>query len=155
MIKKLYRMNLRHPLLPVQLPDSIHIEAYYPSQHHEKIRHVFGEAFGESPWPVDWEKFKGYDPQGIFVARDSITDKPVGFVISFSRGDYGYISVVSVIPAYQRQGIASALVNRAVDYLGSLNLDVFKVDAYVDSVPAVETYRKLGFEIERMFEDKD
>ena len=148
-------MILRYPLLPVHIPDSIHIGEYSPTQHHEKIRYVFGEAFGESPWPEDWENFTGYDPHGIFIAKDHIQDKMVGFATSFSRGDYGYIGVVAVIPAYRRQGIASALVQRAIEYLRTLDLNVFKIDAYVDSTPAVETYRKLGFEIESMFDNKD
>ncbi len=70
-----------------------------------------------------------------------------GFALSFRRTGFGYISVVGVVPEYRRLGIASALVGSAVDYLGSLGLDLVRIDAWEDAPAAVAAYRSLGFEI--------
>lgn len=151
--EKFYRMVLTHapPLRP--LPGSISIESYWKTQHSEQIRHVYAQAFEREPWPKDWDSFEEFDPKGVFVARHCPTDRVVGYVIGFKRGEMGYISVVAVIPDFQRQGIASSLVNAAIKYLHSLQLYTIKIDAFVDSTPAVETYRSLGFEVEGTFED--
>ena len=79
----------------------------------------------------------------------------MGYVICFRRRDIGYISVVAVAPAFQRKGIASALVHTAIDYLHSLQLFTIKIDAFVDSTPAVKTYKALGFKVESTFEDDE
>ena len=128
------------------------IEPYSQGEHSEQIRRVYGEAFDDEPWPQDWASFDEFDPNGVFVARDYVAERVVGYVICFKRGEIGYVSVVAVTPAFQRQGIASALVHTAVEYLRSLHLDTVKIDAFVDSIPAVETYKSLGFEIESTFE---
>jgi len=149
---KLFRMKRYGPPTPRTPPPQIRIVPYSPEQHHEAIRYIYSEAFGEEPWPADWDAFDEFDPKGIFVALHAQAGKPVGYVISFKRRDFGYISVVAVIPEFQRQGIASAMISAAVDYLQSLHLRKVIIDVYVTNTPAVEAYKKMGFRVVETFE---
>jgi len=135
------------------LSPRINIVPYSPEQHHEAIRYIYSAAFGEEPWPADWDEFDEFDPKGIFVALNAQAGKPVGYIISFKRRDSGYISVVAVIPEFQRQGIASAMISTAVDYLQSLYLNEVAIDVYVTNIPGVEAYKKMGFRVVETFEE--
>jgi mycothiol synthase len=145
-MKKLLRMELTTSLPDVAPPAGVSIVPYRAALHHTLIPGVYAAAFAEDPWPAAWDHIAEFDPQGVFLALDDGTQEPVGFAICFRRRDFGYISVVAVLPAYRRRGIASALVRTAVAYLHSLGLDTVRIDAYEESVPAVETYTKLGFQ---------
>ncbi|MFC1746187.1 GNAT family N-acetyltransferase [Candidatus Riflebacteria bacterium] len=130
---------------------SIDIVPYSKASNHVEIPHLYAQAFGETPWPLHWDEFDGFDPQSVFMAKDCSTGKTVGFVIGFRRDDFGYISVVAVIPAFRRRNIATALIKEAIEYLGSLQLTEIMIDVEVENYAAVEVYRKLGFEILRTF----
>ena len=153
--KKLYRMVLDNPSVSPRPYASFDIEPYSRSRHHNEIRRIYGEAFEKEPWPESWDSFEEFDPKGIFLAQDSSSRQWIGFVVSFERDGYGYISVVAVIPPFQRRGIASALVRKAIEYFRSLHLRTVKIDAYVESTAAVETYKSLGFVVESTFDDRD
>ena len=94
---------------------------------------------------------KKHGSGGVFVAEDG--GDLVGFSICFRRGEHGYVSVVAVVPTHRRRGIASALVGRAVGYLRSAGVATVRIDAYVDALAAVATYRSLGFEVYERVDD--
>jgi ribosomal-protein-alanine N-acetyltransferase len=135
---------------PVMIPGVV-VRRWDRERDHRRIRAVYGAAFGHEPWPDDWDAFDQFDPDGVFVAE--ISGDAAGFVICFRRGDYGYISVVGVVPEHRRRGIASALVGRAVGYLRSLGVHAVRIDVYVDAPAAVATYRSLGFRVYETAED--
>ena len=151
----LYRMVLRNHDDEYTLSDSIVIRRYCPKSHHEVIRSVYGRSFAEPSWPSDWDKFDEFDAKGVFIAEDIRTPEVIGFILSFRRFDYRYISVVAVAPEYHQQGVGSALVKTAIRYLHGLNLQTIRIDAFVDATPAVNLYRKVGFQVEAIFEDKE
>jgi len=156
MKRSLYRMLLRGDITEYAPPrPAIIIRHYSAKRHHESIRSVYGRSFGTDPWPSDWDRFDEFDPDGAFVAEDAETAEAVGYVLSFRRADYGYISVAAVAPEHHRRGIGFALVKTAVRYLRGLGLREIRIDAYVDSTPAVNLYRKVGFEVEKTFEDEE
>ena len=150
---KLFGMKLCGTPTPRNPPPQISIVPYSPALHHEVIRYIYSEAFGEDPWPADWDAFDEFDPKGVFVASHAQTERSVGYVISFQRRDFGYISVVAVIPGFRRQGVASAMISAAVDYLRSLHLREVAIDVYVTNTAAVETYKKMGFRVIETFEE--
>jgi ribosomal protein S18 acetylase RimI-like enzyme len=141
---RLLRMERTTALPVLSPPAGICILPYCADLHQEYIPSLYAASFGEDPWPADWDQFDEFDPQGVFLA---VEEEPVGFAICFRRSDFGYISVVAVLPAYRRRGIASALVGTAIRYLRSLGLDTVRIDAYEASVPAVRTYEQLGFRV--------
>ncbi len=157
-----YRMLRQIPDYPVdQLPDppiaglpaNITIIPYDPALHHEVVPQVYAAAFGEPPWPADWEAIPEFDPGGVFLAISTNSGAAVGFVVSFMRRAFGYISVVAVVPAWRRQGIASALIAAAAGYLLGKKPAYLRIDVEASNAAAVKAYEKLGFEIESVFED--
>jgi ribosomal protein S18 acetylase RimI-like enzyme len=155
-LRPLLRMERAASGLAATVPPGISIVVYEPATHHSIIPGMYAAAFGRPPWPNDWDEFGEFDPAGVFVAEPAEGDRFAGFLISFCRGDFGYISVVAVVPGYQRRGIASSLVARAVERSESLGMTKVRVDAWEDSPAAVLTYRQLGFEVyERKMEEDD
>jgi ribosomal protein S18 acetylase RimI-like enzyme len=155
MKRMLYRMVLCKDARGGELPLCVQVQQYDAKRHHEAICHAYSRSFGEAAWPPDWDKFDEFDPKGAFVAEDAGTTEVVGYLLSFRRGDHGYISVVAVVPEYQRQGVGSALVWAAIGYLRGLGMKMVKIDAFVDATPAVSLYRKVGFQVESTFEDEE
>jgi GNAT superfamily N-acetyltransferase len=61
----------------------------------------------------------------------------------------GEIYMLAVDPDYQRQGIATALSERAVDWMRSVGVSVAMVETGGDPghAPARQAYEKLGFQL--------
>jgi len=136
------------------VPDGIRISSYDKRRHHGEIPVVYAEAFTASRWPEDWDCFSEFDPHGVFVAESSSRSETVGYVISFRRKSTGYVSVLAVLPSYQRLGIGTALLCAAIDYLCGIGAESIEVDAFADSAQAVAFYIDFGFRIVRTYEDK-
>ena len=150
----LYRMQLMREARDTLVPDGITISSYDKIRHHGEIPVVYAEAFAAPQWPEDWDCFSESDPHGVFVAESSSTSETVGYVISFRRKSTGYVSVLAVLPSYQRLGIGTALLRAAINYLRSIGAESIEVDAFADSAPAVAFYTDFGFRIVRTYEDK-
>lgn len=144
---KFQRMVLTKRQTSVSTPGSVDIVPYTKAFHHEQIRHLYAQAFEDSLWPRNWDKFEEFDENGVFVARDSTMGKLIGYVTSFRRKDFGYISVVAVIPTYRRKNVGSALIQKAIEYLHSLKSSQIIIDVDIENKAAIEAYKKLGFEM--------
>jgi len=145
------KLSTESTVLPIT--QSIEIVQYCSSLHHNYVPQIYSESFGEEPWSDNWEDFDKFDPNGVFLAISVINNTPVGFIISFKKWDLGYISVVAVLPAYRRKGIATALIRSAVYYLKSLNLSEIMIDVETTNMPALNAYENFGFRIIETFED--
>ncbi len=99
-MKRLFRMELAGDIVSSSPRHPTRVVEYCPPLHHSRIPLIYAEAFGEKPWPDDWDDFDEFDPTGVFLAADPATDETMGYVISFRRKDLGYISVLAVLPAY-------------------------------------------------------
>lgn len=76
----------------------------------------------------------------IELAIDRETGQVVGFVTALTDGVLsGFIPLLEVLPAYQRQGIGRALMTRMLDRLGALP----NVDLLCDP-DVVPFYERLG-----------
>lgn len=152
MSRTLLRME-RPAAMEVLTIDRPPLRRWERSLDHGRIPAVYAEAFGSQPWDDDWDRFDEFDADGVFVAEhDGVL---TGFGICFPRDDFGYISVVAVVPAHRRRGIASAIVVAAIDYLRSSGVSLIRIDAYADAPAAVATYRSLGFEVYATKEDDE
>jgi len=61
----------------------------------------------------------------------------------------GHVISVAVMPEFRRRSIGSGLVERALSALSSLSADECFLEVRITNDPAIELYRKLGFEITR------
>jgi len=89
---------------------------------------------------ADWRRFLSLHPSGARVAVDS-GDTVIGSVTTLRfHGGFDWLAMVLVSPAYRRQGIASRLVEEAIERLGE------DAPVRLDATPAGElVYRNLAF----------
>jgi predicted N-acetyltransferase YhbS len=98
--------------------------------------------------PKDLERCLVYEPEGCFVACCDGT--PVGTVTTTAYGRaLGWIGMMLVHSDYRRRGIASALIERSLEYLRGRNVASIKLDATSAGEPV---YARLGFQAEWEFE---
>jgi len=92
--------------------------------------------------PADWKRFIGIEPKGCFVAVDE-KGEDVGTVSTTSYGKkLAWIGMVLVPPERRRQGIGTALLKKAVQYLQERKLEVIGLDA---TPMGNKLYITLGF----------
>ena len=107
------------------------------------VAQLYGEAFSDAPWPNDWTSFAGFDPEGVFLAEKA--DKVVAFVVSYRRGEHGYISVAATSPDHRRRGIATALILAALLRFRDQGLREAIIDVRADNTAAIRCYESVGF----------
>ena len=117
---------------PVSLPEEV-----------QRVAQLYGEAFGEEPWPETWTEFEGFEPEGVFVAE--VDARLVGFIISYTCKGEPYISVVAVAPEYRRRGIAQRMILRARQRFAGKGFREVKIDVRADNLSAVRCYESVGF----------
>jgi GNAT superfamily N-acetyltransferase len=92
---------------------------------------------------ADWRRYLALNPAGARVAVEP-DDEVIGSVTTLRyKGGFAWLAMVLVSPDHRRQGIASSLVEEAIELLGA------QTPVRLDATPAGElVYRKLGFEPE-------
>jgi GNAT superfamily N-acetyltransferase len=102
------------------------------------------ELAGWNQLPRDLERLWRYQPQGCFAGL--MRDRPVGTITTTSHGTaVAWIGMMLVHPDYRRRGIATALMNRAIDWLCEQGLPCIKLDATPEGAAV---YSQLGFHAE-------
>lgn len=137
------RITVDSACVPATVPDLITLRPAGQPEDVRIIARLYGEAFGDAPWPDDWTSFPGYDSAGVFAAERA--GKVVGFIVSYVRGGHGYISVVATAPDYRRRGIARALIGAALRRFCNLELHEVVIDVRADNATAIRCYESVGF----------
>ena len=89
------------------------------------------------------EKFLKRNPETCFVAEAE--EGIVGAILAGNDGRRGYIYHTAVHPAYRRQGIASKLVERAMDALGALGINKVAMVVFSKNADGNAFWEKNGF----------
>lgn len=93
---------------------------------------------------ADWKRLLAHQPDGCFLA--TWNDRPAGVVTTTVHdGRLGWIGMMLVASEFRRQGIATALIERCLDYLTQLEVPCIKLDATPAGQPV---YERLGFHFE-------
>jgi GNAT superfamily N-acetyltransferase len=104
---------------------------------------------GQMNWHLakeDFEFMMELEPKGCFVLLD-ISEK-IGIATTISFGKVGWFGNLIVSESRRKRGAGSLLVNHALKYLKSRNVETVGLYAYVDKIPF---YRRLGFEYDSDF----
>ncbi len=120
----------------------VSIIKYDETLHHDIIPILYAKGFHDKKWEDTWDDIDEFDKNGVFLLKK---EEYIGFIISFRRKDYGYISVLTVLPGYRRKGYAKLLIKEAVKYLHSISLKDIYLDVKKDNIEAISLYKKLGF----------
>ena len=105
------------------------------------------EAAGWNQTEKDWHRLLALEPNGCFAAvRDG---RLVGTTTTTTYGtDLGWIGMVLVDLQQRRQGIATRLMNVAINYLKG-KVATVKLDATAEGKPL---YERFGFQVESVLE---
>jgi GNAT superfamily N-acetyltransferase len=100
------------------------------------------EAAGWNQTEADWRRLLSLEPNGCFAAvKDG---RLVGTTTTTTYDELAWIGMVLVDPEHRRQGIASQLMNVALEYLSG-RVETIKLDATALGQPV---YQRFGFEVE-------
>jgi GNAT superfamily N-acetyltransferase len=106
------------------------------------------DAAGWNQTAKDIGRLLALEPEGCFAA--CIDGRVVGTTTTTTYGtELAWVGMVLVDPEYRRRGIATALMQHALDYLNRRGVVTIKLDASAAGRPV---YERLGFESESMLE---
>ncbi len=72
------------------------------------------------------------------------------FEMYLKKEKEAYLYDLAVDEAYRRQGMAGALINAAKFYARENNISILFVEAHEEDIGAIEFYRSLGAEMEKV-----
>lgn len=156
-------LQMRRPLTdlaPVPTSAGVRVTTYSGPEDDAELLRVNNAAFAWHPEQGGWtaadiaerRNEPWFDPAGLFLAFDADSGKLLGFHWTKIHGpDLGEVYVVGVDPAAQGRGLGATLTAEGLHYLAERLSDISQpaVMLYVeaDNSAAVNTYRKLGFEV--------
>jgi GNAT superfamily N-acetyltransferase len=99
------------------------------------------ELAGWNQTRADLTRLFHHQPEGCFVAE--VLGRPIGTITTTSHGrDVAWIGMMLVHPDFRRQGIATVLMNRSIDWLHESGIACIKLDATPEGAAV---YEQLGF----------
>jgi mycothiol synthase len=151
--------------LPEQRPvEGVSIVAFEPGRDEDDVVAVNARAFAWHPEQGAMtaddvrrrEQEPWFDAAGFLLAREEATGRLLGFHWtkrhpegrSGDDGPIGEVYVVGVDPDAQGRGLGRALTLAGLHHLAGRGLDEVILYVEADNVPAVTTYRHLGFEVD-------
>ncbi len=83
---------------------------------------------------------------GYIMCRIEVGLGDIGFSGLKKRG---HVVSVAVIPEHRKKGVGEALVSSAMDAMRTYNAKQCYLEVRVSNDPAIELYKKMGFEVTR------
>ncbi|WP_123026068.1 mycothiol synthase [Mycolicibacterium stellerae] len=156
-------LQMRRPLTqlpPVSIPPGVRVDTYRGAEDDAELLRVNNAAFAWHPEQGGWTDADiaerraeaWFDPGGLFMAFDEETGQLLGFHWTKVHNErLGEVYVVGVDPAAQGRGIGATLtligLHHLADRLSGDSRPVVMLYVEADNSAAVNTYRRLGFEV--------
>lgn len=128
---------------------AVTVDSFGPVSIDRNIEERFGLLAG-----TDWKERKAKDvardtelfPEGCFVAVED--GQVIGYITSVinEEAKVGRIPNLAVDPAYRRRGVASSLIQRALDFFRERRLVLARIETLEQNVPTQDIYPRFGFE---------
>jgi ribosomal protein S18 acetylase RimI-like enzyme len=132
------------------------ITAAYRSHVDSEINDQYRTLSGSLRFLNNIIRFPGcgtFDPESSFVALNRRSHALVGVILcSRVRYDTGHVTQVCVLPEYRGYGLGKALIAASVRNLTQRKFLGLSLTVTEANSPAVELYKRLGFETRRVFD---
>ncbi len=94
-----------------------------------------------------------FDNNASFIATESATGSVVGLILcSRVKGDVGHITQVCILPKFRGHHLGWALMEASAYDLARRNFGMLSLTVTEANKGAVELYKRLGFNIDRVFD---
>lgn len=114
-------------------------------KHIAELAEVEQQSFSR-PWSHDGLKAELDNPSAVFFV--AVADgKAVGYIGFHTVLDEAYIANIAVLPEYRRKGIATALLQCAVDFCRENGFAFITLEVRQSNINSVALYKKFAFEI--------
>lgn len=137
-------------------PSAAVITAAYKHHVDSEINDQYRTLSGSLRFLNNIVRFPGcgtFDPESSFVAFNRRTNALVGIILcSRVRYDTGHVTQVCVLPEFRGLGLGKVLLSATVRNLTQRKFSALSLTVTEANLPAVELYRRLGFETRRMFD---
>jgi mycothiol synthase len=156
-------LQMRRPLtnLPTPTtPDGVRIDTYRGPDDDAELLRVNNAAFSWHPEQGGWTEADiaerrdepWFEPEGLFLAFDEQSGELLGFHWTKVHNDgLGEVYVVGVDPVAQGRGIGASLtligLHHLAERLSGNSQSAVMLYVEADNSAAVNTYRRLGFEV--------
>jgi ribosomal protein S18 acetylase RimI-like enzyme len=80
------------------------------------------------------------------ICIESASGRPVGTIAMVPSRDRGHVATLGVIPSFQRRGIGSLLMERAIDHAWQLGVRTIDLSVRVENPQAIAIYSRFGFQ---------
>jgi len=139
------------PSAPRQLPAELELVDCAGEQDFELLMSVLAPSFeygdGQAPTIEDFSGLFGAMAGGYFpICLESASRRPVGTIAMLAQGAYGQIATFGVIPPFQRRGIGSLLMERAIDHAWRSGVRTIDLSVRVENPSAIRIYQRFGFQ---------
>jgi [ribosomal protein S18]-alanine N-acetyltransferase len=113
--------------------------------HSELLSQMHGKCFDKAWSKEDFEKLLAnkFNQVIMIAGEDGDMAVPMGFIMYQEVEKEKEIITICTLPKYRKQGVAKALVE-------TLDADKIFLDVDEENLPAVNLYKKLGFDVERI-----
>ena len=132
------------------------ITAAYRAHIDSEINDQYRTTAGSMRFLNNIVRFPGcglFDPEASFVAIHQPTNALVGLILcSRVRDDVGHVTQVCLVPEHRGQGLGEALLDCTCNALRQRKFNLLTLTVTEANHRAVDLYRKLGFEIRRVFD---
>ena len=96
----------------------------------------------------DYKLFKEiFETSNIFIAEESDTTKPIGWIAYKNNSKYTFIIGLYLIIDEQRKSIGTELLNRCIDTFKKENCKLITLNVLKNAPWSIEFYKKNGFMI--------
>ena len=126
-------------------PDNITISTMQ-AEHLDDLADLESSVFSR-PWSYDALAEELQNPLAVFYVADFKSSKQaVGYMGMHHILDEGAVSNIVIHPKFRRRGIASALMQRAVEYAKKCKITRLTLEVRVSNAAAIAFYEGFGFE---------
>lgn len=102
------------------------------------------KACFSSPWSESALRETMAGETAVFLVA-KIEGKVCGYIGAYYVMDEGYITNVTVSPAYRRRGVGRALIKELISRAEDLKLSFLTLEVRVSNLAAIALYSSLGF----------
>ncbi|MGC9149005.1 MAG: ribosomal protein S18-alanine N-acetyltransferase [Sulfolobales archaeon] len=113
-------------------------------------------CFDEEAYPPQILAFyMNLSREGFVLVKDPYENKIIGYVIGILErgGEEGHVISICVDPLYRRRGIGAVLMRYIENYFIRKGACISKLEVKVSNTPAIELYKKLGYEIKDLLKN--